>query len=449
MPRLSYTSPGPWILFAVASTLLNTPLLIAQATGSAVFVANNGNLEGSVTALKVGADGSLDFVNRVVTGTPASLSDPCAGCNAYEITLTPDGKYLAACHAAGDLDGITILSVSAAGSVSQVLQLPLPSGLGTPIDIVWIDNQYLATLRTDTSPDRVVTYSFNPTVPSLTEVSSLPLAGNSSAYLARHPSGQFIYANDSSLKVVYALQVGAGGVLTQIDAESSGTPFPLEIQISPDGTRLYSAGGISNGGHSVIGMNILPDGTLNGMTGTPFTSPGSSPSNVFVNGDGSLLVVGHGTDATAWTFSIDQGTGAVTSTGNMFDVGLQGTLGDVHCSGNLVFITDNSTATDGVMGIYSFTLGAAGTLTQNGPILSTQGTAPRGIIAWIPTDTDGDMNCDNLVDLNDVDPMVMALLSPEAYAAHYPGCNAQRGDVNDDGEFDGLDIGPFAELLLP
>jgi hypothetical protein len=246
---------------------------------------------------------------------------------------------------------------------------------------------------------------------------------------------------------VDAVSVGAGGVLTLIDTESSGAPFPLEIRLNPAGTRLYSAGGVSNGGHSVVGMDIAANGTLTVMPGSPFNSPGNSPSNVYVNSDGTQLVAGHGSDATAWSFSIDQSSGAITSTGHSFDVGNQGTLGDVHCGGNFVFISDNSTSSDGLMGVYSFTLKPDGELVSNGPILSTQGIAPRGIVSWIP-DSDGDMNCDFAVDLNDVEPFVLGLLDPDAYVKAYPDCDIQRGDVSDDGAFDGADVSSFSNRLL-
>ncbi|TWT40587.1 Thermophilic serine proteinase precursor [Phycisphaerae bacterium RAS1] len=59
----------------------------------------------------------------------------------------------------------------------------------------------------------------------------------------------------------------------------------------------------------------------------------------------------------------------------------------------------------------------------------------------------GDMNCDGAVNILDINPMVLALADPIAYAAAYPGCNLNNGDVNDDGAVDVLDINPFVALL--
>lgn len=59
----------------------------------------------------------------------------------------------------------------------------------------------------------------------------------------------------------------------------------------------------------------------------------------------------------------------------------------------------------------------------------------------------GDLNCDGAVNILDINPMVLALADPLAYAAAYPGCNINNGDINDDGNVDVLDINPFVALL--
>ena len=147
---------------------LAAPAALAQSDGPALFVGNNGNLEGSVTAFRINADGTLQFANRLITGVRATTSDPCAGCNAYEISLSPDGRHIVSAHASGSLDGLTFFRVNADATLTQLLQLALPTGQGTPLDATWIDNERIAVTRTDTSPDRIVVYRFNPTVPSIT-----------------------------------------------------------------------------------------------------------------------------------------------------------------------------------------------------------------------------------------------------------------------------------------
>lgn len=60
----------------------------------------------------------------------------------------------------------------------------------------------------------------------------------------------------------------------------------------------------------------------------------------------------------------------------------------------------------------------------------------------------GDLNGDGLVNNFDVDPFVLALVDPPAYAAQYPALSgAFLGDVNEDGAFDNSDVDAFAALL--
>ena len=59
----------------------------------------------------------------------------------------------------------------------------------------------------------------------------------------------------------------------------------------------------------------------------------------------------------------------------------------------------------------------------------------------------GDLNCDGSIDFGDINPFVLALSDPAAYAAAYPDCDITNGDINADGEFNFGDIQPFVGLL--
>ncbi|MBK9128829.1 MAG: hypothetical protein IPM13_13670 [Phycisphaerales bacterium] len=59
----------------------------------------------------------------------------------------------------------------------------------------------------------------------------------------------------------------------------------------------------------------------------------------------------------------------------------------------------------------------------------------------------GDMNCDGVVNFDDIDPFVAALSGPSAYTAEYPLCVWQNGDVNCDGVVDFDDIDAFVTCL--
>ncbi|MEW6250348.1 MAG: M64 family metallopeptidase [Planctomycetota bacterium] len=59
----------------------------------------------------------------------------------------------------------------------------------------------------------------------------------------------------------------------------------------------------------------------------------------------------------------------------------------------------------------------------------------------------GDLDCNRLIDFNDINPFVLALTDPQAYQAHYPSCPLQNGDVNGDGQVNFGDVNPFVALL--
>jgi hypothetical protein len=64
-----------------------------------------------------------------------------------------------------------------------------------------------------------------------------------------------------------------------------------------------------------------------------------------------------------------------------------------------------------------------------------------------PVACTGDLNCDGQVDFEDINPFVLRLSNPAAYAAQYPDCPDANGDINGDGEVGFTDINPFVALL--
>jgi hypothetical protein len=59
----------------------------------------------------------------------------------------------------------------------------------------------------------------------------------------------------------------------------------------------------------------------------------------------------------------------------------------------------------------------------------------------------GDLNCDGVVDFEDIDAFILALIDPAAYQAMYPACSRVLADADGDGDVDFDDINPFVALL--
>jgi hypothetical protein len=73
----------------------------------------------------------------------------------------------------------------------------------------------------------------------------------------------------------------------------------------------------------------------------------------------------------------------------------------------------------------------------------------RGIAVLTVTglSTPGDMNCDGVVNFDDINPFVLALGDPAAYNAAYPNCDILNADCNADGLVNFDDINAFVALL--
>ena len=59
----------------------------------------------------------------------------------------------------------------------------------------------------------------------------------------------------------------------------------------------------------------------------------------------------------------------------------------------------------------------------------------------------GDVNCDGVINFDDIDPFVLALSDPVAYGAAYPDCYVLSADIDHDGDVDFEDVDWFVGLL--
>ncbi len=88
---------------------------------------------------------------------------------------------------------------------------------------------------------------------------------------------------------------------------------------------------------------------------------------------------------------------------------------------------------------YWFQIGDYGMSPGGGPtLLALSGAA---------TAAPGDMNCNGVVGLDDINPFVLLLSNPSAWQGEFPGCPMSTGDINGDGAVDFSDINPFVALL--
>ncbi|MGP1345648.1 MAG: beta-propeller fold lactonase family protein [Phycisphaerales bacterium] len=395
---------------------------VAQPVLPTLIVANNGNVEGTITTFTLNDDDTLTFIGEYDAAT-----------NPNAIALSPGGSRLAVGRASSApvTQDLRVYPVNPDGSLAPPLITQTPK---TPLDLAWVDDSFLAVLRTNIEGGLYSVLLYELDDAGLTLRDEDPLSAFASA-VEVHPGRPFVYVSESSggnrIRVYRFTE--ASKSLTEI--QTVNTPaFPLGLSFSTDGRFLYAGGGISGGGNAVLAYEVQENGTLVAVPGSPFASGGSSPFTFAGADDGSFLFAGHGTDATVRTLAVDP-DGALAYTGNFFDVGLQGSLGSIVSTRDLMIVTDETTAIDGIRGVYVFRFDEDGAFTQVGPVYDTQGITPEKMVLWVPPvapECPGDVNGDLVVDSDDLGVLLGEF-----------GCSgaACTADLNDDGSVDSDDLG--------
>ena len=343
--------------------------LCAQSLTPAVFVTNN--VGDSVTSFQVLPDGTLSRVGVFPSGDGPQT-----------ISLSPNGQFLAVANGTQSTttEELRIFEVHADTTLSLRLTTQVAD---SPLDVEWLNDSILGVTRTNVGGSNFAqTYHHDDVANTLTFVDR-ESTGSFNTNLAATRGGSVLFANNTlGTSSIFAINATATGELTLTENQLTSPLFAVDVAATHDGNFLYGASGISGGGNAILGYAITAKGGLDPLPISPYLSPGASPKVIDFTADDLIAVVGHGTDATFRTFTRDPVSGDLTSTGNSFDIGLQGTLGDLQVMGDLLFVTDESTAVDGIAGIYSFRLHSDGSFTQLGPIQDTLGTRPEYIATW-------------------------------------------------------------------
>ncbi len=293
--------------------------------------------------------------------------------------------------------------------------------------MTWVTDNIVAITKTEYGGDnRVDVYEVDFGTASITQIDS-ENTGSFCVYVIRSHDDSFLIANNSaSGNSLYLFKINPDGTISLSDQIATGN-YPLDPALSHDDSKVYAGGGISGDSRAILGYSI--DGSsFQQIPGSPFTSPGDSPAYCAVSSDDAYLFVGHGRDATVRSFAI-AGDGSLTYAGFTFDVGLQGTIGDIQPMGDYLLVTDESTAIDGIAGLYVFQVNPNGSLTQVGPVHDVGGVRPEAIATWIPTACVGDLDGDGDTDQADLGVLL---------AAYGQG---DGGDLDGDGDTDQADLG--------
>jgi 6-phosphogluconolactonase len=239
-----------------------------------VLAANYGN--GVLTVLPVEPDGRLRPASDVVRHEGRS-SDPRRqeGPHAHSVLPTPDGRYVFSCD------------------------------LGLDRVLVY---------RLDTSAGKLV-----PNDLPYAQVSS----GAGPRHIAFHPNGRFVYVNneiDSTLTVFdYDAERGALQVVQTVSTlpdDFAGRNSTAQVAVHPSGRFVY----VSNRGHDSIAMfAVNPEsGRLRSLGHEP--TQGRTPRNFTLDPTGAWLLAANQNTGNVVSFRIDQDNGRLVPAGQRLDV---------------------------------------------------------------------------------------------------------------------------------
>jgi 6-phosphogluconolactonase len=218
-----------------------------DATGKSVLVANYGS--GSIAALPIKADGSLNAATTTIQHTGSSVNPKRqAGPHAHFITPSPDNRFALACDLG--LDKVLVYQldpVPAKLTTNNPPHAVVPHGAGPRHLAFSPDGKFVYVINEMALT--ITTFSYDPARGALFEeqnVSTVPADyaitdKDSTAEIAVHPSGKFVYGSNRGHNSIAVFTVDAmTGKLTLVQNESTQGKTPRHFAIDPSGRWLLA-----------------------------------------------------------------------------------------------------------------------------------------------------------------------------------------------------------------
>jgi 6-phosphogluconolactonase len=301
--------------------------VVASADGRFVFAVNElekygGAASGSVTSFAVDKG----------TSRLTQLSvQPTGGAGPCHLALDRTGRYLAVANYSGG--NFAVFPVGADGrlqpAVSVVTGEAPGAGASRPAkplghEVVFsADNRFL--IAADKGQDRLFVYRFDASTGKLTpnDPPAVSLApGSGPRHFVFHPGGRWVFAIAEQAATITTLlwdpRTGGLASKTSVSTTPAGqkTGSTAEIAIHPSGRFVYG----SNRGHDSIAVfSVGAEGVLTPVEFEP--TRGKTPRHFALDPGGRWVIAANQGSGTLAVFSIDQATGALSPVGPPAAVG--------------------------------------------------------------------------------------------------------------------------------
>jgi 6-phosphogluconolactonase len=273
--------------------------ILMHPSGKLLFTANAG--EGDVSLYTIAATGALTEVTpRTPVGTSPTL-----------LAMDSAGSFLYVGNS-GSLN-ISVFSINAKStppSLTPVAGSPFSIGM-TPLNIkVSPSGNVLYVTGTGIPAGFIEAFSVNQGVPSV--ISGTPFVTGTGPYgSAISSSGGFLYTANKLDNSVSEFTVNADGSLKQFPNSPIGEQFagPIAMLIDKSGKYMFVA---NQGSTNLSAYSIGSDGALNLLTNSPFATK-VEPTVLAIDSGGKYVFVGNQTGPAVQSFSLDTGSGTLTS----------------------------------------------------------------------------------------------------------------------------------------
>jgi 6-phosphogluconolactonase len=233
--------------------------LAVDATGHYLAVANYTG--GTFAVLPIGANGKIGPATSVLTNTGSGPNHARQdGPHAHEVVFDASNRFLIGADLG--LDKLLIYKFDpATGAVTpgDPSSVAVPPGAG-PRHFVFHPTQPIA-FSINELDSTVTGFTWDRTAGRLTagaSMSTLPAEfsdTNSTAEIALHPSGRFLYASNRGHDSIAVFSVGAGGALHLVEIQPTRGRTPRSFTIDPAGHWLLAANQ-DTGNISVFRINL-------------------------------------------------------------------------------------------------------------------------------------------------------------------------------------------------
>lgn len=252
--------------------------LVLDRTGRYLAVANYGG--GNFALFPVGADGRLQPATSVVAGEgPGPGPSKPLG---HAVGFDADNRFLIAADKGLNRMLVYRFDMSRGGlTPNQPPSAALPPGSGPRHFAFHPNGRWLFTISEQAAT--ITTFSWDQKSGSLTALGSVPtrpagVTTGSTAEIAVHPTGRFVYGSNRGHDSIAVFTVGADGALTLVEHESTRGQTPRNFALDPTGRWLIAANQRSN---TLAVFSI--DQTTGALSPVgPLTTVGSPVSIIFM-----------------------------------------------------------------------------------------------------------------------------------------------------------------------